>query len=161
MRKTANRSILVLILLFIAVVFSISCGSTAPKEPVANTAPEAAPTAEASPEEVAVAEEPPVEVDETILDRLRTEKWTGDLDGLTERRYIRALVVYNKTGFFHDGPQPRGVNYESLREFEKFLNKRLNTGNKPIYMVFIPVTREEGFKRMGMAAATSWQRMFR
>lgn len=28
------------------------------------------------------------------------EPWTGDLDGMTERRLIRVLVVPNKTMFF-------------------------------------------------------------
>jgi membrane-bound lytic murein transglycosylase MltF len=67
---------------------------------------------------------------------------------LVERRYIRALVLYNKTSFFYDGPQPRGLSYEALKEFEKFLNAKLNTGKQPVHMVFIPVTREDGLKRM-------------
>lgn len=95
-----------------------------------------------------VAEEPPPDIDPTLLERLRTEKWSGDIDGMIERRFIRALVLYNKTGFFYDGPQPRGVSYEALKEFEKYINKKLNTGNKPLQVVFLPVTREEGLKRM-------------
>src|SRR5215510_1176928 len=86
--------------------------------------------------------------DPSILDRLKNERWTGDLDGMLERRYIRALVLYNKTNFFYDGPQPRGITYEALKEFEKFLNKKLDTGDKPIHMVFLPVSREDGIKRM-------------
>jgi membrane-bound lytic murein transglycosylase MltF len=88
------------------------------------------------------------EIDSSLLARLRNEKWNGDIEGLVERRYIRALVLYSKTGFFYDGPQPRGVSYEALKEFEKFLNKKLNTGMQPVHMVFIPVSREEGLKRM-------------
>jgi membrane-bound lytic murein transglycosylase MltF len=65
-----------------------------------------------------------------------------------QRRYIRALVLYNKTNFFYDGPQPHGVTYEALKEFEKFLNTKLKTGDKPVYIVFIPVTREDGLRRM-------------
>lgn len=49
------------------------------------------------------------------------------IDGMLERRYIRALVLYNKTNFFYDGPQARGITYEALKEFEKFLNAKLNT----------------------------------
>ena len=90
----------------------------------------------------------PAEIDPSVLDRLKNEAWHGDLAGLVQRRYIRVLVSYNKTNFFYDGPQPRGVTYESLREFEKFLNAKLHTGDKPLFMVFIPVTHEEGFKRM-------------
>lgn len=87
-------------------------------------------------------------IDPSILDRLKNEHWTGDVDGLLERRYIRALVLYNKTNFFYDGPQPRGITYEALKEFEKFLNAKLNTGNKPVHLIFIPVSPEEGLKRM-------------
>jgi hypothetical protein len=35
-----------------------------------------------------------------------------------------------------------------LKEFERFLNKKLNTGKQPVYMVFLPVTRDEGIKRL-------------
>lgn len=98
--------------------------------------------------EPAAAEAPPAEIDPSLLDKLRNEKWTGDIDGMIERRYIRALVLYNKSGFFYDGPQPRGISYEALKEFEKFLNTKLNTGKQPVHMVFLPVTREEGLKRM-------------
>lgn len=87
-------------------------------------------------------------IDPSILDRLKNEHWTGDIDRLLERRYIRALVLYNKTNFFYDGPQPRGITYEALKEFEKFLNAKLNTGNKPVHLIFIPVSPEEGLKRM-------------
>src|SRR5215471_2554916 len=87
-------------------------------------------------------------IDPTLLDRLKNEHWTGDIDKLRQRRYIRTLVLYNKTNFFYDGPQARGITYEALKEFEKFLNAKLNTGQEPIYLVFIPVSREEGTKRM-------------
>jgi membrane-bound lytic murein transglycosylase MltF len=93
-------------------------------------------------------DQPPAEIDPTLLERLRTEHWTGDIDGMLERRYIRALVLYNKTNFFYDGPQPRGTSYDALVEFERFLNKKLNTGDKPVHIVFLPVSREEGLKRM-------------
>jgi len=94
------------------------------------------------------AEPPPAPIDPGLFEKLKKEKWTGDLDGLRERRYIRALVLYNKTNFFYDGPQPRGITYDGLKEFEKFLNQKLKTGSTPVYIVFIPVTREEGIKRM-------------
>lgn len=87
-------------------------------------------------------------IDPSLLDRIKNEHWTGDIEGMRERRYIRALVLYNKTNFFYDGPQPRGITYEALKEFEKFLNNKLNTGDKPIHMVFLPVSREEGIRRM-------------
>jgi membrane-bound lytic murein transglycosylase MltF len=121
-------------------LFTISCKqSTAPvtsKPPD----PQVSPAAQAA--------QTPEAIDPTLLERLKNERWTGDIDKLRERRYIRALVLYNKTNFFYDGPQPRGITYEALKEFEKFLNTRLNSGDKPLHLVFIPVSREEGIKRM-------------
>lgn len=120
-------------------IAGVSCTST---QPVANEQA-------AGPEPAATtALETPVEIDPTVLDRLRNERWHGDIDAMVERRYIRAVVLYNKTSFFYDGPQPRGVAYEALKEFEKFLNTKLNTGKQPVHVVFLPVTREEGLKRM-------------
>jgi len=96
----------------------------------------------------AAADAPPTEIDPSVLERLKSEKWSGDIDGLKQRRYIRALVLYNKTNFFYDGPQPHGVTYEALKEFEKFLNAKLNTGDKPLYIVFMPVASSEGLRRI-------------
>jgi membrane-bound lytic murein transglycosylase MltF len=143
MRKSPFFEIFIVISFCFALLFCQSCGSTGRQENTAN----AEQTAAVQPEAIA-SEEPPPPVDPTLMERLRNEKWKGDLDGLLERRYIRALVLYSKTGFFFDGPQPRGISYEGLKEFEKFLNQKLNTGNKPLYLVFIPVNREDGLKRM-------------
>src|SRR5215471_12763098 len=103
---------------------------------------------EVSKQRVVKVSETPKEIDPTLFGRINSEHWTGDLDGIRQRRYIRTLVLYNKTNFFYDGPQARGITYEALKEFEKFLNAKLNTGQEPIYLVFIPVSREEGTKRM-------------
>jgi len=127
------------ILFTTVLLLTVSCGSSD-----TNTATSAPPAEQPSTAETS----PPVEIEPTVLDRLRNESWRGDIDGMVERRYIRALVLYNKTNFFYDGPQPRGISYEALKEFEKFLNTKLNTGNQPVHMVFIPVTRDEGLKRM-------------
>ena len=133
------------VILFFLSLCILSCGSPANQNSVANPEPPAQ-TAEVT--ETPAGETAPPDFDEAFLNRLKTEKWRGDIDGMVERRYIRALVFYNKTNFFFDGPQPRGVTYEALKEFEKFLNTKLNTGNKPINIVFIPVTRSEALQRM-------------
>lgn len=144
MKDTFFMNRLPAFLLFLLVVTAgVSCDSERGGDANANSGQ---PTVSQSDAEIK--EQPPAEVDPSILGRLRNEKWTGDIDGMVERRYIRALVPYNKTSFFYDGPQPRGISYEGLKEFEKFLNQKLNTGSRPVQMVFIPVTREEGLKRM-------------
>ena len=40
------------------------------------------------------------------------EQWSGDFDGMQERRVIRVLVVYNKMLYFVDRGQHRGVNVD-------------------------------------------------
>ena len=53
------------------------------------------------------------------------EPWTGDLDAIVERGYIRALVVHSRTLYFLDGAQQRGATYEAMVEFERFLNEKV------------------------------------
>jgi membrane-bound lytic murein transglycosylase MltF len=72
-------------------------------------------------------------------------EWIGDLDGMIERGFIRALVVYSKTFYFHDGATQRGSSYESLKAFEKFLNHRLRRKTLKVSVVIIPVRRDEIF----------------
>jgi membrane-bound lytic murein transglycosylase MltF len=71
------------------------------------------------------------------------EKWLGDFDGMAERREIRALVVYSKTFYFLDQGRQRGATYELLKEFEKFVNKKLKTKTLKFKVLFIPVTRDQ------------------
>lgn len=140
--RNLNISLLRRALFCALLAAGLSCGSAGRQETVENT------SVPSSPESPSVVAAPEPEIDPTILDRLRNEHWTGDIRGMVERRYIRALVLYNKTNFFYDGPQPRGSSYEALKEFEKFLNKRLNTGDKPVSIIFLPVSREEALARM-------------
>jgi membrane-bound lytic murein transglycosylase MltF len=142
--KTSANSFLFAIFVFSFVLFS-ACGPKSDTNASASTQ-ETNTTAANDQAETVAEKEPDYDVD--FLNRLQKEKWSGDIKGMVERRYIRALVLYNKTNFFYDGPQPRGVTYEALKGFEKFLNTRLQTGDQPIHIVFIPVTRKEAFKRM-------------
>jgi len=148
MNKVLNFNYSSILLFFLSLTIA-SCSSAANQNNTANTEqPVAVSPLETPAVETPAVETPPPDVDEAFLNRIRSEKWSGDIDGMLERRYIRALVFYNKTDFFFDGPQPRGITYEAVKEFEKFLNNKLKTGEKPINIVFIPVTRSEGLKRM-------------
>ena len=49
-----------------------------------------------------------IRVKERVALSMPDEKWTGDLDGMIERRQIRVLVAWNKTTFFIDKGTPRG-----------------------------------------------------
>ena len=47
-----------------------------------------------------------------ILDHVE-EAWTGDLDGITERGFLRVLTVHNPLYFIFDGDRTRGLAVES------------------------------------------------
>jgi len=68
--------------------------------------------------------------------------WTGDLDGMVQRRYIRMLVTFNKTNYFLDGPTQRGATYDGAKLFEQFLNDRLKSKTIKVQIAFIPVSRD-------------------
>ena len=75
--------------------------------------------------------------------------WSGDLDGMIERRFIRILTVYSKTFYFADKGVQRGAVYEGGRQFEEDLNKKLAKERKlkqkhlKMQVLFIPVARGE------------------
>ena len=69
--------------------------------------------------------------------------WNGDLDGMLERRQVRALVPYSRTFYFLDerGSQ-RGLSHAFMEAFEDYLNQRFETGLLRIHVVYIPITRD-------------------
>ena len=111
------------------------------------TAPRVAPTAETAPTPEGA----------TLLN----EPWIGDFDGMVKRRLIRVLVAYSKTYYFLDQGHQRGLSYDLLKEFEKYVNEKLRTGTLKIKVLFIPVRRDEiisglvkGFGDIGAANLT-------
>jgi membrane-bound lytic murein transglycosylase MltF len=74
--------------------------------------------------------------------KLQQQPWTGDLDGMIARRYIRVLVPYSRTLYFVDlGGTQRGMSYDFMRAFEDDFNNKLGRGDLRIHVVFIPVSR--------------------
>jgi membrane-bound lytic murein transglycosylase MltF len=70
--------------------------------------------------------------------------WTGDLDGMKERKRIRILVPFSKTFYFVDkGGRQSGMTYDAGTEFGAWLNKRIKTKNIKVSIVFIPVARDK------------------
>ena len=76
--------------------------------------------------------------------QVRLAPHKGDVEEMDKRRMVRALVSFNKTGFFFDNGRPRGMTYDALMDFEKFLNRKLHprdrTGKEKIEVVLIPTT---------------------
>jgi membrane-bound lytic murein transglycosylase MltF len=72
-----------------------------------------------------------------------TTKWTGDVDGMIDRRLIRILTVYSKTLYFIDKGTPRGTAYDQGKLLEEAINKSASTGNLKIHVQFVPLSRDE------------------
>lgn len=88
------------------------------------------------------------------------QRWTGDYDALAERRFLRVLVPFSRTLYYLDGPEQKGVAFESLREFEKTLPAIGKSKVRP-KIVIIPTTRErllpalaEGYGDIAIGAFT-------
>lgn len=71
-----------------------------------------------------------------------TRPWTGDYDSMVERRMIRVLIPYSRTLFFVDRGRELGLTAELVQDFEKYINKKLKTGKRPITVYLIPTTRD-------------------
>jgi membrane-bound lytic murein transglycosylase MltF len=138
------RSPIVALLLCVA-----ACGGTTePDDPPATTdnaasppvAESAAPTVAESPDELT--ENPPSGDLLPMPFRVIWEPWYGDLDGMIERRVVRAVVPFGGYQFYYQDGLPRGASWELLQRLEQHLNDKLNRGNVKVYVVAIPVSRD-------------------
>jgi membrane-bound lytic murein transglycosylase MltF len=105
-------------------------------EPVA-AATEAADQAEEAPAPA----EPAQPAAEGVM-RLATA-FTGDLDGMDERRRIRVLTVYGMPRYWLDEGQERGIVYELFHAFEDHVNEQLDKKHLRVNVIFVPVARDQ------------------
>lgn len=75
--------------------------------------------------------------------QLASRQWTGDFDGMVERRRVRILAPYSRTYYFIDKGVPHGIAHEVAVMLEKTLNEQLKTGqaNKVLVNV-VPTSRD-------------------
>ena len=86
----------------------------------------------------------PTEKGRTGLDLTRIlAKWTGDLDGMQQRRTIRVLTAYNRTLYFIDKGTERGTAADQGRLLETEINRTMADGHLKVSVVFVPVSRDE------------------
>jgi membrane-bound lytic murein transglycosylase MltF len=72
------------------------------------------------------------------------QSFTGDLDKMVERRFIRAGVPYSRTFYFVDKGVQRGVAYEMGHAFEEQLNRKLRTKDaRRVRVIFVVVPRDQ------------------
>ncbi len=98
--------------------------------------------------------------DDPWLQIRHVDRWTGDLDGMVERGFIRFLVVHSKTYYFFDGAREWGALAEFRSAFEQFINKKYKKQKKNIKVVAIPVQRDQTIPYIlegyGDVAAGNW-----
>ncbi len=75
---------------------------------------------------------------------IQRNAWTGDFDGMLERRSIRVLVPYSRSLYFNDKGRERGLSADAVRGFEQWINKKYKKqlGKRPITVVIFPTTRD-------------------
>ena len=74
---------------------------------------------------------------------LADKPFTGDLDEMVKRRNIRVAVTFNRTHYFIDKGQERGLTYEAVKSFENDLNTHLKTGHLKVHVVIVPMSRNQ------------------
>jgi len=68
--------------------------------------------------------------------------WSGDLDGITEQRFLRILTVHNPLFFNFDGARQWGIVAELAKLYEDHLAEEIGRVRSPTVVV-IPVGRDE------------------
>jgi membrane-bound lytic murein transglycosylase MltF len=101
--------------------------------------PRASVAADAAPALTAASPEAPLEDFSAAV----LKPFTGDFDELIARRVIRVGVTFNRTHYFIDKGQQRGLAYESIKQFEDDLNADLKTGKLKVHVVAIPLSRDQ------------------
>lgn len=87
----------------------------------------------------AAAQEPAIPADYSLA----LQPWTGDYDGMLERRMIRVAVPYSLTHYFLDGATERGIDAAMGRELEREINRREGRRSRLVHIMFIPTPRTE------------------
>jgi membrane-bound lytic murein transglycosylase MltF len=77
-----------------------------------------------------------------------SEKRLGDFNEMAAANQIRVLVPYSKTFYFLDGADQRGLTYELLKEFEKFVNRKLQRKTIQVHVILIPTKRDLLFEHL-------------
>lgn len=78
-----------------------------------------------------------------LVPRFALETFTGDLEEMQQRRFIRALVRPSRTDFFSVEGELRGLQYELLNRYEEFLNRENGPDDLHTRIVYVPVPFDE------------------
>ena len=82
-------------------------------------------------------------IDEDLPDDIWSHKvWFGDYSDMVGRRIIRVLIPPGKTFFFLDKGRKRGLTYDNMMAFERYVNKHLKSKHMQVKVVVIPTSRQ-------------------
>lgn len=134
---------LILVLLTLA-----TCGKAEPESTASASSGAAGQLGQIGKSEAA---EPAVNVPAQSLNEIHDElgipvlsaPWTGDLDGMVERRLVRVLTVYGLGRYYIDNGREKGMTYELMKMLEENLNRKFGKKTLRMHVVFIPVARDE------------------
>ncbi len=115
----------------------VACSKKAESPSTSGQAEQASPASS-----VGSPDEPPAPSSNVTLPKAFGRR-TGDLDEMVKSRNIRAIVLMNPIGFFYSNGLPKGVNYEALEEFQKFVNQKLKTGTLNVKVTFLPLRPDQ------------------
>ena len=122
----------------LVVVAASACTGGQQEAPAATTAAPAPAAADAPIPDTASPLDALPEAVRLVIDK----PFTGDFDEMVKRRAIRVGVTFNRTHYFIDKGQERGLTYEALKSFENDLNTDLKTGNLKVHVVIVPMSRD-------------------
>jgi membrane-bound lytic murein transglycosylase MltF len=146
-----NRIIICLFLLVLNACDGSESAAQATEQEAQTSLAEAPAGEAASPEDPALIEDSSQPFERLTLEQLQkdldipalSESWSGDLDGMEQRRVIRVLTVYGLGRYYLDRGQEKGLVLEMFKSFEQFINKRLGKKTIRVHVAFIPVARDE------------------
>ena len=69
--------------------------------------------------------------------------FNGDLPGMIDRRVVRVVTAFGGHLYFFEDGAPRGATLELTNRLETYLNKELGKRNIKVYIVVIPLSRDQ------------------
>jgi membrane-bound lytic murein transglycosylase MltF len=122
-----------------------ACSRDTPSPSSAASAKSAKPAAVPADSDADEAPLPPPAYESALPESVRASllnPFTGDFDEMVKRRVVRIGTTFNRTFYFVDHGEQRGLAYEMGKAFEDELNKKLKTsGDKKVSVYFVPLGR--------------------
>ena len=126
--------------LFLALLVAAGLSACSSEEDEPELTPEEAVAEE--PEAEPAAETPAIEDVLPVSYRDMWATWTGDFDGMVERRVLRVVTPFGGYMYYFEDGRPKGAAWELANRLEDHLNKELGRRNVRVFVVVIPLSRD-------------------